>query len=1200
MEAVVYSSSLNFCHPYKITSFVKGVERDLTRNKLMKTRPLIFRKDSIRTANMELLTVAGNYQQIKSESVIRKARSEALNLRKRFNDDNLDLTSMQKSHAEYIKQVSFPLNIKIFSNEQLLVLQNSIDFNLYFDATGSVVRNQSDPKSTVYYYAGVVVTKNHRVCPVLEMVSSEHATNNIQDLFVRFINFCKESSMSNIPFETVVTDFSFANIHAVCLSFNEMTLNQYLSTCFDLAIHHKSVPKKIKIIRLCAAHFMKNICTHLNEFVGQSKKSHHKSFIKELIACAFNLTTFEDVKFWFENACIILMYETYNDAVQIALHNISSIANSLSTNLTKNIGDDDFGIDHSVSVSEDFISHTKLRKNSPFYKEFLKIFNAVVAKEEKHNNSNIYCCKEFMNYILDRYIPFLPMWTLIIHTKHSERVTNNAIERYFGILKNEVLERQTYLAPSLFIRHSRDYVLSIYREVKYNIGKEGLARAPKTKKDLSNGTIQSKRLKKSPSSMVTDDKVFILSENDKISVASSFGSAGTIESQSDQIYSHKETWKSKPVNKRASYFRGTHLKRQLFADKLDTIQEVSEVPEIIDVDKVPDINVMTPVAEKSFQINFLPNGLINSIEYYLNNFTVGYRDFIVARFDNALGDKCLNNTEFKKISKHTLTNKVANILNSVLIKKYQLHAATIWSVQRSRMAIVLQKFSEKMPILRNITYMILNEVEDKWVLLKIDIREREVGVFKPFGLKEIELQSYLTQFVNFVKQYNTKKRNLSTFKMIPEDGWRMSAMMSEYTLDPLCSTANGLMVYWILTKLVSKQSKPLDDSRSFDHEKFIKEIQTLLIHFSDDMTNNCLICGKIELDHTVNWIRCNTCGRWFHTHHDDINTSQNLDSSKATFACLLCQKFFNIESSTHEIVKSHLRENALMKNVDYYVECKAMGKTYTVAKYYNYGIINVLSVEDYQDLHGQQWLSSMLIDQYLNLYYKVNCLTKEWFIDYLILESKKSEFIFFNEELQKLPRSFFNELPRLAGKKVILIPILRSSHFTLAVVDFENKTFHYLNPMKSNTDHTSQMFIRFKKFISEYKKYCSFNADLECFQLKTVEHDYQTDTNNCGIFVLFYIEAILNKNSLKQMPCTPQQYRINVKEFLLENSDDMQHVCMGCAKEVVTSEENFLKCTFCLRLTHTYCLYAPWTIQNVCHLCVRNYNPKTSQSAVGT
>ncbi|EFA04796.1 hypothetical protein TcasGA2_TC014845 [Tribolium castaneum] len=367
---------------------------------------LIFEDDSIRSANMEHLTVAGNYQQIKSESVI---------------------------------------NIKIFSNEQLLVLQNSIDFNLYFDATGSVVRNQSDPKSTVYYYAGVVFTKNHRVCPVLEMVSSEHATNNIQDLFVRFINFCKESSMSKIPFETVVTDFSVASIQA---------------------------------------------------------------------------------------------------------------------------------------------------------------------------------------------------------------------------------------------------------------------------------------------------------------------------------------------------------------------------------------------------------------------------------------------------------------------------------------------------------------------------------------------------FVNFVKQYNTKKRNLSTFKMILEDGWRMSAMMSKYTLDPLCSTANGLMVYWILTQLVSKQSKPLDNSRSFDHEKFIKEIQTLLIHFSDDMTNNCLICGKIELDHTVNWIRCNSCGRWFHTHHDDINTSQNLDSSKATFACFLCEKFFNIESSTHEIVKSHLRENALMKNVDYYVECKAMGKTYTVAKYYNYGIINVLSVEDYQDLHDQQWLSSMLIDQYLNLYYKVNCLTK--------------------------------------------------------------------------------------------------------------------------------------------------------------------------------------------------------------------------------
>lgn len=120
---------------------------------------------------------------IKSEPTIRKIRSEALNIRKRDKNDNIDLVLMWQEHSEYIKQVAFPLNIKMFSSEQLAILKHSKDCHLYFDATGSVVRYQFHKDRTVYYYCAVVVTNTQRVCPIFEMISWEHATANIQDLF---------------------------------------------------------------------------------------------------------------------------------------------------------------------------------------------------------------------------------------------------------------------------------------------------------------------------------------------------------------------------------------------------------------------------------------------------------------------------------------------------------------------------------------------------------------------------------------------------------------------------------------------------------------------------------------------------------------------------------------------------------------------------------------------------------------------------------------------------------------------------------------------------------------------------------------------------------------------------------------------------------------------------------------------------------
>lgn len=124
---------------------------------------------------------SGNYQDIKSDSVLRTAKAEKRGHHDRHKDDIIDILLMRRCNSNYIKVVGEPFHVYVYSTEQLEIV-NSISTKLslpilHLDATGSIVRKPPYVTKKIYYYSGVVKTSISRVCPIFEMYSCNPRCN---------------------------------------------------------------------------------------------------------------------------------------------------------------------------------------------------------------------------------------------------------------------------------------------------------------------------------------------------------------------------------------------------------------------------------------------------------------------------------------------------------------------------------------------------------------------------------------------------------------------------------------------------------------------------------------------------------------------------------------------------------------------------------------------------------------------------------------------------------------------------------------------------------------------------------------------------------------------------------------------------------------------------------------------------------------
>ena len=214
-EVSVYSSSLDYNHLKPITRYLKGDHRKISKIELKLVKASKSRERRVLESS-SLSIKAGNMDHVKSDSVLRKVRSEVLGHNDRHKDDIFDLCLMQRTNDEYIKSVGQPFHVYIYSMEQLkIALKNEGFIILHLDATGNVHSRPKFVKQRPFYYAGVIVsTFNQRIVPILEMYNCQHDTTSIGIWLAKFKAFCIHNKKKWPLFKRVVTDFSFALINA--------------------------------------------------------------------------------------------------------------------------------------------------------------------------------------------------------------------------------------------------------------------------------------------------------------------------------------------------------------------------------------------------------------------------------------------------------------------------------------------------------------------------------------------------------------------------------------------------------------------------------------------------------------------------------------------------------------------------------------------------------------------------------------------------------------------------------------------------------------------------------------------------------------------------------------------------------------------------------------------------------------------------
>lgn len=472
LRAFVYSSSRDYYHPKKLTTYLRGVERSLAKRNILHRNAFEYKKATVIKAKHKPLTY-GNLQKIKSDATLRKVKSEATSLLDRAKDDLVDLFLMQQQHQDYLQEVCTPFNVKMYSKQQLSVLQNEKNDHLpliYFDATGNIVRKPAADCKRVFMYTAVIrLSQAGRIFPVFDMISADHHAKTIFKIFNDFRTFCEEENTWP-SFGGIVTDFSFATLHAASKAFNRKTLLEYLEFSYECTKNDSNLPFDFVTIHLCCSHFIKMVAKDAEKF---SKE--FKSFFVEVIAAAVLFTNLKDIDLWVENISILMKSKNHGVHVEEALRILRGLCR----------GEDHLEIkketctatSEATDLSDDINSEKQhaMFRSSPFYKHFYIISSSIIT--DKDGTPNKFYNPEFLEIILSKYLPYYCLWGGIMLYKKGynlSRISNAPIENYFGYIKHNLLKDQKNLKPSRLIRSLRANVLALYKEANIDIKKSKL------------------------------------------------------------------------------------------------------------------------------------------------------------------------------------------------------------------------------------------------------------------------------------------------------------------------------------------------------------------------------------------------------------------------------------------------------------------------------------------------------------------------------------------------------------------------------------------------------------------------------------------------------------------------------------------------------------------------------------------------------
>lgn len=470
----VYSDRNEIKHPKnnKKIQQVRAVRRNILKNQLKNEFASTFRNKKL-TEMSKSLQIVGNMGDLVTGDVSRKMKSETLRRFDRDNDALIDVILMQKDKnwTNFIQKISNPMEIYLFSRDQLMLTQTkkksflkSSRNTIFIDSTGGIVSKFDKNSKRVFLYSLILHikddTKKGLVIPLAEALICRHYEEDIRGFFMDLKTFCLVNNITWPPCKRVVVDWSWALINSSIKAFNEDigSLSTYLIKCFSFLTKQKQKINFV-VLQICYCHFIKIILKDVEKYADNIDQS---SCYQSMLIRAVNISTLDQVWTWFEAFATILLSIKKDNNFNNALKIIRKIK-------PEEASDEKISEKSAYTLDDEY---TPMYKKSPFYKKGLHICLKVKQKiansnaEGPVNNLNN---EHFMELVLKRYIPFVPMWTNIMGAfvdSSKTRISNSPVEGYFSIVKNILLKGKRNVRASEYIRISKQYIHAKIREIE--------------------------------------------------------------------------------------------------------------------------------------------------------------------------------------------------------------------------------------------------------------------------------------------------------------------------------------------------------------------------------------------------------------------------------------------------------------------------------------------------------------------------------------------------------------------------------------------------------------------------------------------------------------------------------------------------------------------------------------------------------------
>ena len=352
--------------------------------------------------------------------------------------------------SKYIYDVSpDPLKVVLLRQSTLELLKKYPVEGIYFDATGKVTKHPVchpyHSYKRILYYACVVNINNHLV-PIGELISSKHDYFTIK----HFLDDLIQNMPKNFKPKFFVTDWSWPLIKSILISFNQMTITEYIDYTYDVIMSNKKIQiNKVGSFIIYCAHFVNIISSQLTD---KWPSSVTKNFILDLFCGILNCDSLQDVDDLFKLYCVICCSQFENQIVLKSLKSVHKILGRIYQNENHK---------NEITPSEtetwrlpqrDTFFKKSTFSCSPYYIRYNRIF--METSESNNNESNNFTFNskvndfynaEFVSFTLKQYMPFLPLWGVCFARKLGieGRLSNANAESWFSIVKNHYTNHQS-------------------------------------------------------------------------------------------------------------------------------------------------------------------------------------------------------------------------------------------------------------------------------------------------------------------------------------------------------------------------------------------------------------------------------------------------------------------------------------------------------------------------------------------------------------------------------------------------------------------------------------------------------------------------------------------------------------------------------------------------------------------------------------